>query len=88
MFIARNNNNNQLILVSIEHAEFVKKFAFENCPDEKIWMGYETIDKNHFWLDDNLEMVKPVPEEHIEGTKSIGCNYFQFYKELKLRKLN
>ena len=46
-------------------------------------MGYETIDKNHFWLDDNLEMVKPVPEEHIEGTKSIGCNYFQEAKDEK-----
>lgn len=38
-------------------------------------MGYETINKNHHWVNDDLEMVKPVPDEHIQGTNSI-CNYF------------
>jgi len=39
-------------------------------------MGYETKNKLHFWLNDDLEMVNPVPDGHIKGTKSIGCKYF------------
>jgi len=39
-------------------------------------MGYETKNSHHFWLDDDLKMVNPVPDEHIEGAKSIACNYF------------
>ena len=68
--------NTNLISVSIENADYVKNYAKKNCPDEKIWMGYETINKNHFWLDDDLNMVKPVPDEHIKGTESIDCKYF------------
>ncbi|CBY14486.1 unnamed protein product [Oikopleura dioica] len=62
--------------ISTENANDVKNYAKKNCPDEKIWMGYETKNKQHFWLDDDLEMVNPVPDGHIKGTKSIGCNYF------------
>ena len=39
-------------------------------------MGYETKNSHNFWLDDDLEMVNPVPDGHIKGTKSIGCKYF------------
>ena len=40
-------------------------------------MGYETINKNHHWVADNLEMAMPVPDEHIQGANSINCKYFQ-----------
>ena len=39
-------------------------------------MGYETKNKNHYWVNDDLDMVAPVPDDHIKGTTSINCNYF------------
>ena len=62
---------------SVEKAEFFKNVIVENCPDKKLWMGYLTEEKKtHFWLNENLIWETPVPEGHIDATKSINCNFF------------
>ena len=65
-----------LQIESVEKAELFKNFIIENCPYEKVWMGYLTEDKTHKWLNKNLKWKTPVPQGHVDGTKSIGCKYF------------
>ena len=40
---------------------------------------------NLIWCNQVLDFIETT---NIKSIKDIGCNYFQFYKELKLRKLN
>ena len=61
---------------SAEKAELYKNFILKECPAEDVWMGYLTRKGIHYWLDENLEPSTPVPQDHIDGLKSIGCNYF------------
>ena len=46
----------------------------------------ERLEKvNLIWCNQVIDLIK---NYNIKSIKDIGCNYFQFYKELKLRKLN
>ena len=43
---------------------------------------------NLTWCNQVLDFIETTPPTNVKSIKDIGCNYFQFYKELKLRKLN
>ena len=45
-------------------------------------------DVNLTWCNQVLDFIETTFLTNINSIKDIGCNYFQFYKELKLRKLN
>ena len=46
-------------------------------------------DVNLTWCNQVLDFLETnPPPTNVKSIKDIGCNYFQFYKELKLRKLN
>lgn len=43
---------------------------------------------NLTWCNQVLDFIESTQSTNVKSIKDIGCNYFQFYKELKLRKLN
>ena len=43
---------------------------------------------NLTWFNQVLDFIESTQSTNVKSIKDIGCNYFQFYKELKLRKLN
>ena len=43
---------------------------------------------NLTWCNQVLDFIESTKSTNVKSIKDIGCNYFQFYKELKLRKLN
>ena len=45
-------------------------------------------DENLTWCNQVLDFIETTFPTNVKSIKDIGCNYFQFYKELKLRKLN
>ena len=45
-------------------------------------------DVNLNWCNQVLDFIETTFPTNVKSIKDIGCNYFQFYKELKLRKLN
>ena len=45
-------------------------------------------DVNLNWCNQVLDFIEINFSTNVKSIKDIGCNYFQFYKELKLRKLN
>ena len=45
-------------------------------------------DVNLTWCNQVLDFIELNFSTNVNSIKDIGCNYFQFYKELKLRKLN
>ena len=45
-------------------------------------------DVNLTWCNQVLDFIEINFSTNVKSIKDIGCNYFQFYKELKLRKLN
>ena len=45
-------------------------------------------DVNLTWCNQVLDFIETTFPTNVNSIKDIGCNYFQFYKELKLRKLN
>ena len=55
--------------------------------DEKTFDLYKKRlnNSNLIWCNQVLDLVK---NYNINSIKDIGCNYFQFYKEMKLRKWN
>ena len=54
------------------------------CPGQKIWMGYRTNEKTHYWLDDDLQLASPVPEKHKSAQASIKCNYFDHEEDTRV----
>jgi len=45
-------------------------------------------DVNLTWCNQVLDFIELNFSTNVNSIKDIGCNYFQFYKELKLRKFN